>query len=654
MRRELMSLAVSIVLLVALTLSLFSVHPVGSDYTSRASVAYRSNTGSGLLNAPKSRDWTGMFWSSENQLANAGSPVRWVRTAYCPNETRFYERIVVTLSDDGYLDAYVRKEDWNWIVTNNIGNVGTTVNAYRAFDIAYEKTTGRALLVYSRGAANPELAYRIWNGVSWTSEATYDLPTGANVNWVLLASNPKAGSNEITLVAVAFQVAAAIWSGTAFGNAVTLTSTLAVPTEEGAAVAYEQTSGRAMVVFGEGTASPFAKHVIWDGAAWGTITSGPDVGAAVNWLSLKADPVSNKMMLTSVDGGTDLNTGYWDGSTWTVLEHDSAVKTHVQRCADFEWEPSGSKGVLVYGDANTDPITYRTFVTSPSPAWGTISTYTASGVTDQQWVQMRVDPRGVGSAKIYIGVLDDAYDITLLYWDGAAFGGVIDIADATVATYECFEIEFQPVWKRTPIVFIDPATQSVKGIFYVRVNIMWAYNVYSWEFNVTYDTTVLTALNVSADTGLLSLGGTFYCNKTINDAKGWVYAYGTLQGNVPGVTGNGELATIKFASQAVGASSLDLHDTKLVEYDFVRQTTTLYPPNKHNEADGSVTVLSIIRVGDINLDGWVDDKELALLNLAYGSKPGDGNWNSDVDLNADSLIDVYDMRLLGKAWYPPP
>jgi len=654
MRRELMNLAVSVVLLVALTLPLLSVHPVGSDYTSRASVAYRSNTGSGLLSAPKSRDWTGMFWTDESELAAAGSPVRWVRTAYCPNDTRFYERIVVTLSDDGYLDAYVRKEDKSWSVTTQIGNVGTTVNAYRSFDIAYEKTTGRALLVYSRGTATLEVGYKIWNGVSWTSETTYELPTTVAVNWVLLASKPTAGSNEITLVTGASGVAAAIWSGTAFGNAVTMTSTLNAPTKEGVAVAYEQTSGRAMVVFGEGTASPYAKYRIWDGTAWGTITSGPDVGGVINWLTLKADPVSNKLMLTSADAPSDVNTGYWDGSAWTVLEHDNSVKTNAARCADFEWEPSGSKGVLIWGDANTDLLTYRTFVTSPSPAWGTISTYAASGVTDQYWVQMRVDPRGVGSAKIYVGVLDDAFDITLLYWDGAAFGGVIDISDSTVFTYECFEIEFQPVWKRAPIVFVDPASQSVLGIFYVGVNITWAYNVYSWEFNVTYDTTVLTALNVSADTGLLSLGGTFYCNKTINDAKGWVYAYGTLMGNVPGVTGNGELATIKFASQAVGASSLDLHGTKLVEYDFVSQTTTLYPPNKYKEVDGSVTVLSIIRVGDINLDGWVDGEDLELLSLAYGSKLGDPKYNPDADLNADSLIDVYDVRLLGKGWYPPP
>jgi len=660
MRRELMSLAVSVVLLVALTLSLFSVYRVESDYTSRASVAYRSNTGSGL-NTPKSRDWTGMFWTSESQLATAGSPVRWVRTAYCPNDTRFYERTVVTLSDDGYLDAYVRKSDGTWSVTNNIGNVGTTANAYRAFDIAYEKTTGRALLVYGVLSTDTtkDLAYKIWDGVSWSLEAYVD-DAGHAVDiqyyWVSLSSKPTSGSNEIAMITLDntdSDINGWIWSGSAWGNYVELAGTASTNTRECLAVAYESTSGKAWTAYGIGNTVGFRR---WSGATWETAITPIDVGALVNWLSLKPDPASNKLMLVSMDGGADLNIIYWNESAWTLnaggFAEDAASETAASRCADFEWELTGSKGLLVYGDSNTDPITYQTF-NAATPSWGTRSPYAASGVTDQQWVQMRVDPRGVGSAKIYVGVLDDAFDITLLYWDGAAFGGEIDISDSTVATYECFEIEFQPVWKQTPIIFVDPATQSVLGIFYVRVDITWAYNLYSWEFNMTYDTAILTA-NTVTEGALLASGGTTYFNKTINDANGWVYAYGTLQGNVPGVTGSGTLATIKFASQAVGASSLDLHDTKLVEYDFVSQTTTLYPPNKRNEVDGSVTVLSVIRVGDINLDGWVDGDDLALLNLAYGSKPGDGNWNSAADLNGSGLIDIYDLRLLGKGWYPPP
>ncbi len=123
-----------------------------------AFVYYRSNTGSYLLASGKERAWNGSIWSSEDEMPYSGSNVRYVRAAYCPVRSRGYERIVVTLSDDGYLDAYVwDNSNKAWFATDNIGFVGTTANAYRSFDIAYEKTTGRALIVYSRGTTT-ELA----------------------------------------------------------------------------------------------------------------------------------------------------------------------------------------------------------------------------------------------------------------------------------------------------------------------------------------------------------------------------------------------------------------------------------------------------------------------------------------------------------------
>lgn len=74
-----------------------------------AFIAYRSNSGGGGLNTPKNRGWDGdsTVWGSENEITTADSPVRFVRVAYCPIEQRSFEKIVVTLSDDGYLDAYV-------------------------------------------------------------------------------------------------------------------------------------------------------------------------------------------------------------------------------------------------------------------------------------------------------------------------------------------------------------------------------------------------------------------------------------------------------------------------------------------------------------------------------------------------------------------
>ena len=170
----------------------------------RAFVAYRDSTTS--LNIPKSRIWNNAVWNSQSELTSAGSPVRQVKSACCPKADRSEEKIVVTLSDDGYLDAYV----WDgtaWIITNNIGSTGTSVNAYQCFDVAYEKTSGRALLVYSRGTTSNEIGYKIWTfGSGWGTEQFLDLTyTTGRVRWVSLAtaSGARSGTadyNEIALI----------------------------------------------------------------------------------------------------------------------------------------------------------------------------------------------------------------------------------------------------------------------------------------------------------------------------------------------------------------------------------------------------------------------------------------------------------------------
>jgi hypothetical protein len=221
----------------------------------RAFVAHRDSTSG--LNIPKSRIWNNAVWSSQNELASAGNPIRQVRTICCPKTEFSEEKIVVTLSDDGYLDAYV----WNgtaWLVTNNICNSGASISAYKCFDVAYEKTSGRALLVYSRGTTTNEIGYKIWTADSgWGTEQLLDPPyTTGIVRWISLAtaSGTRSGTaddNEIALIYLDANtdVHGYIWTGSAWNNmgvAAVWDATAAIATEECIAVAYEQSSGRAM------------------------------------------------------------------------------------------------------------------------------------------------------------------------------------------------------------------------------------------------------------------------------------------------------------------------------------------------------------------------------------------------------------------------
>src|SRR5438093_10062723 len=69
-------------------------------------ISYRSNTGTNTVNSPKSRTWDGTSWSApETEESTAGSPLRNVRMAYSPIASD--QRIVVTVSDDFWLDGYL-------------------------------------------------------------------------------------------------------------------------------------------------------------------------------------------------------------------------------------------------------------------------------------------------------------------------------------------------------------------------------------------------------------------------------------------------------------------------------------------------------------------------------------------------------------------
>jgi len=282
---------------------------------SRAFIGYRSNTGASTLSSPKTRSWNGLAWDgTETELASAGSPVRWVRTAYSPLMARYYEKIIVTLSDDGNLDAYVWTGS-SWSVTNNLGFVGTTANAYRPFDVAYEKTSGNALLVYGVSSidSNNDLAYRVWNGFSWSAESYInDSGHGTDVQyyWVDLASKPTSGANEIALVALEGtttdgSVRAWIWNGNSWGSELSLETKTIKPVED-VGVAYESLSGNAMFAWGSNL-EPRYDSRRWLGSSWEgserVVTS--SISGSPSWLTLKSDPASDRIMFLTVDSASD-------------------------------------------------------------------------------------------------------------------------------------------------------------------------------------------------------------------------------------------------------------------------------------------------------------------------------------------------------------
>jgi hypothetical protein len=439
------------------------------DSKTNAFIAYRDLATS--LDIPKERTWNGekASWSSQTEMPTAGSSVRFVRVAYCPLEQRNFEKIVATLSDDGYLDAYV----WNgssWVVRNNIAKVWNTApsGAQRPYDIAYETASGRALLVYDIVVADAtkDLGYKIWSPeAGWSIDYYIDFPgvasTNPTISFVELASNPDPTSNQIAMVFLdqtnqdSF---AAIWNGSTWTLMTTLTTTVGSTsyTRESIGVAYSTYYKKVLAVSGNGTDSMTWKWYVQGEAVWRTGTAfdpDPDLSNHVCFITLKPDPAANTthdyIMCAGVNSLYDLNAWTWNMAEETperyhiVNEVDDAVDTYSQRCVDFAWEPTGNKGLIVWG-TTAGYINYNTY--SISAGWESSWITSALSAGTHPWVQLRTNPKNIdGDVKILGAFLNSYYNIGVIIWDGSTFNVVGDyvIAANTLGyNYECFELEF--------------------------------------------------------------------------------------------------------------------------------------------------------------------------------------------------------------------
>jgi hypothetical protein len=55
-------------------------------------------------------------------------------------------------------------------------------------------------------------------------------------------------------------------------------------------------------------------------------------------------------------------------------------------------------------------------------------------------------------------------------------------------------------------------------------------------------------------------------------------------------------------------------------------------------------------VGDFYTDGIVDFKDFAIFASAWGSEPGDDQWQDALDLEIDGVIDEYDLAAFCDNW----
>lgn len=369
---------------------------------------------------PYYRTWDGSSWSAEGSAQIVGGNINYIVLKV--SRTR-NEAILGTLAANGNIYAQV----WNGTSWGTATLMATGLAAYRGFDIEYEESGDRAVIAYIPNATSTDFAYRVWDGNTWSSATTVTAPpTTGIVRWIEMAQNPVSSSNEIALIMLDANIGiyGMVWNGSTWGNIGTgavWDASASTADREAIDVAYEQTSGRAMFIWGDSVATD-QYYRIWNGT---TLTSAtlldiPAAGNVVNWVRLVARPSSNELLYGEQDAASDLNTRKWSGSTWDTAtqhaEHDATVENVTSMNFDLVWETHSSnpgKAWLLWGDGST--VSTRQWSGS---AWGTIGTLTGSD--DTSYVKLFAKSE---TGEVYSGIYEDSTSATDDIWESRLTGG---------------------------------------------------------------------------------------------------------------------------------------------------------------------------------------------------------------------------------------
>jgi len=73
----------------------------------------------------------------------------------------------------------------------------------------------------------------------------------------------------------------------------------------------------------------------------------------------------------------------------------------------------------------------------------------------------------------------------------------------------------------------------------------------------------------------------------------------------------------------------------------------IYATCQHQGKQAAATnTFKVVLVGDLNIDGVVDMKDITTILRAYGSTPGQPKWNPNCDVNGDGIVDMKDITIV--------
>lgn len=390
-------------------------------------------TGMGIYsdnsNTPQFNLWDGAAFDVQTASVNIGNTPRVLSGAAAPTRD---EKIVVAIVNG---NPEVRGMLWNgttWAylpqppaldASGSLANLASDIRDRWSGAVAYEQLSGDAVLVWDNGTTGTTgLSFNTWNGTAWSTNATITTPLSGEPSQMRIAAKP--GSDEVVLAVSntsAFDYAL-VWNGSSWGNSVTLDSASG-GSQTAVHVAYEQQSGKAMVVYGK-NADVKLYYRVWNGTSWSAEASLDPTSLGVTtqpqWISLASDPTSNRLAVGVVTSGGRTWLAVWDGSAWgNMIQATATSLTAAALNVAVTFETQSGDLMAAYG-VNAAPLTQVRYRTKTSAgAWS--SETLGPDLTDGN-PSVLVLSRDPNSDEIMLTTNHSSADANYTLWDGNAWG----------------------------------------------------------------------------------------------------------------------------------------------------------------------------------------------------------------------------------------
>ncbi len=379
--------------------------------------------------------------------------LRWQRVEASPRTNVF----LLAVQDGGpdiWVQAYTftnQISNGTWFANMQVDAEGPPENNMRGFDLAYEKVSGRGMVVYSVGTET--LQYRIWSANAWSPPQPVPLGANGPVYWVRLVSRP--GQNEIMCLARWRQgnnySGAIVWNGASWSsNTVSLESNCVSEINyQTFDAAYSANAAMVVYINGANAAERLKpKYKIYNATSmtWSAEASMDSLGGngdnnQPKWIRVEYSPDGTMAYAAFILKVSARFRGtYWNGSAWGEYNKFNNVSLYSgqERAFDIAWSSRANTLMVVYS-LNQTALSYM--LTSGA---GSTTNFGDLVATDKvRWCVLKPDPC---SADFYCLTLDNKKDVSFQRWTGAAWttNNLLRLEASSDTSYSTIDFSFRP------------------------------------------------------------------------------------------------------------------------------------------------------------------------------------------------------------------